>query len=48
MFSVLAAISTGGLYVPAVYIAFSRGLYFLAASSKSVLLNRSFGLLANP
>ena len=48
MFSVLAAISTGGWYVPAFYIAFLRRLYFLAASSKSVLLNRSFSRLANP
>ena len=40
MFSVLAAISTGGLYVPAVCIVFLRRLYFLAASSKPVLFNR--------
>ena len=40
MFSVLTAISTGstgGLYVPAIYIVFLRRLYFLAASSKPVL-----------
>ena len=37
MFSVLAATSTGGLYVPAIYIAFLRRLYFLAASSKPIL-----------
>lgn len=36
MFSVLAAVSTGGLYVPAVYIVFLRRLYFLAASSNLV------------
>ena len=33
MFSVLAALNPGGLYVPATYIAFLRRLYFLAASS---------------
>ena len=37
MFSVLAALSNGGLYVPAshiaFFIAFLRRLYFLAASS---------------
>ena len=51
MFSVLTAISTGstgGLYVPAVYIVFLRRLYFLAASSKPVLLNQYFDPLANP
>ena len=38
MFSVLTATgSTGGLYVPAIYIAFLRRLYFLAASSKPIL-----------
>ena len=33
MFSVLATVSTGGLYVPAIYIAFFRRLYLLAAFS---------------
>ena len=37
MFSVLTATSTGGLYVPAIYIAFLRRLYFLAVSSKPIL-----------
>ena len=39
MFSVLAALNTGGLYVPATYIAFLRRLYFLAASSQPTLFD---------
>jgi hypothetical protein len=57
MFSVLTAISTGGLYVPAVYIVFYVAFIFWllllnrscsADLSKPVLLNRSFDPLANP
>ncbi len=57
MFSVLTAISTGGLYVPAVYIVFYVAFIFWllllnrscsADPSKPVLLNRSFDPLANP